>query len=723
MSSVVIYGDVSPNVIDGSSIWLVSVAEALSGVFDDVHLQLKGRLQNRTLMQSVDSIANIHAHEPDISDVSAALDVQDAAKAVQSLVDKYQASAVVVRGFEAAYEFSLNESLSPILWPYVTDLPFPPEKLSDTNTQRLTHLADHSCRVFAQTEAARSYWEALVPQAAGKVLLIPPMIPDYAYTDQTENEEQFGEQLRIVYAGKLAREWKTLEMLELPSALAKHGICARLDVVGAKFNRSKEQPNWADQMRTALEEAHADSQSSVTWHGALPREESIRLIKKADLGYGWRAAELDSSLEVSTKALEYGASGAAPIINETEDHQQLWGMDYPFFLRAEDTVEQVAAKIASSLSSMGSAKRSARSVSESFSMHEAQRRFRNYFERAGALNSPAMFAEEAPYRVVVASHDLKFMGELMDFLTSNRSFEVRQDEWTTLHSHDEEHSRQLAEWADVVFCEWAGPSLAWYSNNLPSNTRLLSRLHRFEVNGPWMTKVQWSQVEKLVFVSDWVRQQAIERFGLDVSKTVVIPNTIDLLDFDRPKSKNARFTLGLVGMVPFLKRPDRALDILEELIKADDRYTLRIKGRMPWEYPHIWSDPVEKQLYLDFFERVAQNEGLSEHVAFDGFGADIASWHRGVGFILSPSEMESFHLAPAEGMASRAIPVFWEREGVHEVFGEHAEGWSKENRVERILQGRDLPAFEAMGENARDFSRKWDSQFLMPQWEKLYKAS
>ena len=324
---------------------------------------------------------------------------------------------------------------------------------------------------------------------------------------------------------------------------------------------------------------------------------------------------------------------------------------------------------------------------------------------------------------MVASHDLKFMGELMDFLTSNRSFEVRQDEWTTLHSHDEEHSRQLAEWADVVFCEWAGPSLAWYSNNLPSNTRLLSRLHRFEVNGPWMTKVQWSQVEKLVFVSDWVRQQAIERFGLDVSKTVVIPNTIDLLDFDRPKSKNARFTLGLVGMVPFLKRPDRALDILEELIKADDRYTLRIKGRMPWEYPHIWSDPVEKQLYLDFFERVAQNEGLSEHVAFDGFGADIASWYRGVGFILSPSEMESFHLAPAEGMASRAIPVFWEREGVHEVFGEHAEGWSKENRVERILQGRDLPAFEAMGENARDFSRKWDSQFLMPQWEKLYKAS
>ena len=175
-------------------------------------------------------------------------------------------------------------------------------------------------------------------------------------------------------------------------------------------------------------------------------------------------------------------------------------------------------------------------------------------------------------------------------------------------------------------------------------------------------------------------------------------------------------------MVPFLKRPDRALDILEELIKADDRYTLRIKGRMPWEYPHIWSDPVEKQLYLDFFERVAQNEGLSEHVAFDGFGADIASWYRGVGFILSPSEMESFHLAPAEGMASRAIPVFWEREGVHEVFGEHAEGWSKENRVEKILQGRDLPAFEAMGENARDFSRRWDSQFLMPQWEKLYKA-
>ena len=723
MNSVVIYGDVSPNVIDGSSIWLVSVAEALSGVFDEVHLQLKGRLQNRTLMQSVDSIVNIHIHEPDISGVGAALDAREAAQAVQNLVKRYQSSAVVVRGFEAAYEFSLDESLVPILWPYVTDLPFPPHKLSNTNTQRLKHIADHSRRVFAQTEAARAYWEALVPQAAGKVLLIPPMIPDYAYVEQPESAGQSGKQLSIVYAGKLAREWKTLEMLELPSALARHGINASLDVVGAKFNRSKEQPGWVDQMRTALEDAHADSQSGITWHGALSREDSIRLIKKADLGFGWRTAELDSSLEVSTKALEYGAAGAAPIINETEDHQQLWGVDYPFFLRAEDTIEEVAEKIANSLQIVDSAKQSALSVSKSFSMHEAQRRFSTCFERAGVLNSPVGISEKAPCRVVVASHDLKFMGELMDFLTRNPSFDVRQDEWMTLHAHNEEQSRQLAEWADVVFCEWAGPSLAWYSNHLPSTTRLISRLHRFEINGPWMARVQWDQVEKMVFVSDWVRQQAVERFGLDINKTKVIPNAIDLLDFDRPKSKNARFTLGLVGMVPFLKRPDRALDVLEELIKVDGRYMLRIKGRMPWEYPHIWSDPVEKQLYLDFFERVAQNEVLKEHVAFDGFGADIASWYRAIGFILSSSEMESFHLAPAEGMASRAIPVFWEREGVCEVFGEHAKGWSRESRVKKVLQGRDLPTFEAMGESVRDFSEKWDSQSLMPEWEKLFKAS
>ena len=244
MSSVVVYGDVSPNVIDGSSIWLMSISEVLSGVFDEVHIQLKSHPQNRTLLSAIDGIANIHIHAPEGIADDAALSTTAAAELVERLVKENRASAVVVRGFQAVYDFSLNEKISPMLWSYVTDLPFPPKKLSGTNAQRLKHIAECSRRIFAQTEAARSYWEALVPQAAGKVLLIPPMIPDFAFNTAREPQKATHRTLKIVYAGKLAREWRTLEMLELPRKLKELGIDAQLDVVGAKFNRAKDDPQW-----------------------------------------------------------------------------------------------------------------------------------------------------------------------------------------------------------------------------------------------------------------------------------------------------------------------------------------------------------------------------------------------------------------------------------------------------------------------------------------------
>jgi glycosyltransferase involved in cell wall biosynthesis len=44
-------------------------------------------------------------------------------------------------------------------------------------------------------------------------------------------------------------------------------------------------------------------------------------------------------------------------------------------------------------------------------------------------------------------------------------------------------------------------------------------------------------------------------------------------------------------------------------------------------------------------------------VAIEPFGLTVASWLRNVGFVLSTSDYESFHLAPAEGAVSGAVPV------------------------------------------------------------------
>jgi len=55
-------------------------------------------------------------------------------------------------------------------------------------------------------------------------------------------------------------------------------------------------------------------------------------------------------------------------------------------------------------------------------------------------------------------------------------------------------------------------------------------------------------------------------------------------------------------------------------------------------------------------------------VVFDDAGPDVAAWLRRVGFVLSTSDDESFHVAPAEGMASRAVPVLRHWPGAETIY-------------------------------------------------------
>ena len=136
-----------------------------------------------------------------------------------------------------------------------------------------------------------------------------------------------------------------------------------------------------------------------------------------------------------------------------------------------------------------------------------------------------------------------------------------------------------------------------------------------------------------------------------------VPNALDVAQLDRPKLDGARFHLGLVGMVPSRKRLDLALDVLEELRREDDRYLLFVKSGMPWEHWWVWQNPAEREHYAGALRRVQRSPLLRGAVVFDDAGPDVAAWLRRVGFVLSTSDDESFHVRrrPAgHGVAGRA---------------------------------------------------------------------
>lgn len=659
---ILLYGDVNLNILDGSAVWLVSMAEALSMTDSDVWVLLKAPIIEDRLTSHLDGLKNVHVVPHNEADQAQELSPRFAAQRIAVLDNIHHFDIVVSRGLRTAQAIATSPELLARAWIYITDLPFPARVVSADQLAALSAIAKGARRLFAQTEDARSYLESLVPNAAGKTLLLPPMVPDEFFAAPSSTERADSEELRLVYSGKFAKDWRTLEMCTMMSSLRSAGVSAQLTMVGDKFQENRRDPNWVDEMRTAI---HS---SEVNWVGGKSRKEAVSIVQDHDLGLGWRTSALDSSLELSTKILEYAAAGVPPLLNRTAAHEALFGRDYPLFTDSDD-VADVVDLLGRCRPALPIARERARNIARPFSMAESAKRLEHSFRRIDGRFGGAI-RPVPPVKVALAGHDLKFAGELLDLLENRPDIDVKVDRWATLHKHDEAMSMKLLEWADVIVCEWAGPNSVWYSTKKRPNQKLVVRLHAFELRGPWLANLDVSAIDELVCVSGHYRQLAIETLGIDPARVTVIPNALDCDDLRRAKRPDSQFRLGLIGMVPFLKRPDRALDVLTSLLEQDQRYSLHIKGRMPWEYKYEWAKPVQREAYLDFFGRIGSSPQLLQHVVFEPFASDIGSWLRKIGYVLSPSTQESFHLAPAEGMAGGAVPVVWDRPGAAEIFSQ-----------------------------------------------------
>jgi len=351
-------------------------------------------------------------------------------------------------------------------------------------------------------------------------------------------------------------------------------------------------------------------------------------------------------------------------------HENLLGADYPLFAASLTDVVDVAAAAAADPALFRRAADRTSQAAQRFTLDQAADRLRGYL--AGSIPARRSAASsgsgERPLRVVVAGHDLKFFTPLLDYLRLQSGLEVRLDQWAALGQHDPAVSRELAEWADVVICEWCGPNAVWYSKHKRRGSRLLIRLHRFELESPYPGQVKISAVNQVICVSRHYAQLCRERTGWPEAKIATVANAINVAQLERPKLDGARFHLGLIGIVPSRKRLDLALDVLEELRREDDRYLLFIKAPMPWEYWWVWKNPAEREHYATALRRAQRSPLLRGAVVFDDAGPDVASWLRRVGFMLSTSDDESFHVAPAEGMASRAVPVIRHWPGAETIY-------------------------------------------------------
>lgn len=702
---VVLYGDSNCNLVDGSTIWLQSTAQVLAGLgMERLELVLKAPRERDVITGPLADDERITLVEPD--------EFLTSAGGAQAVAGR-RPDVVLVRGSRVSLAMTEIPELRGRLWTYLTDIPQHPLVATPEKIAELEEIAAASQVLLCQTEALRSLLETLVPTACGRTAVFPPMLPlDAMPRRQRSLGNGSSAPVRLAYAGKFAPRWRTLEMTQLPRQFAGIGLDVEVEFIGDKIHAGAAGAAYRSRMRSALEDG-----PGVDWIGALPREETFERLVDADFGLAWRDPELDVSLELSTKLLEYGALRLPALLNRTDEHEALFGSDYPLFVASPDDIIAAVRSCIDDPSLHDLAVERLAAVAEEHSFAAAGRRLAAVLERIHP--APAAPSTGRPTRLVVASHDLRFFEPIRDHLAALPSVDLRHDHWEHLWSHDVAASRRAVEAADVVFCEWAGPNAVWYARHVRPGQRLVVRLHRFELYKDWPGQLDIEAVDTVVCVNDRYRRLALERFGWPAEKVVVVPNFVDHLALDRPKVPDARFHLGMVGVSSRRKRFDLALDVLAGLRTEDERFTLTVKSALPPDEAWVWSQPAERRHWARVVARLEQDPLLRDAVHLDPYGPEVGHWLRRIGWVLSTSDDESFHLATAEGMASGAVPVLRDWEGAADIYHERWIHGSVREMVDAIWTGTHSGVWADRAAEAQAASVPWDLPAVARRFEEL----
>ncbi|WP_088743895.1 glycosyltransferase [Cobetia sp. QF-1] len=309
-----------------------------------------------------------------------------------------------------------------------------------------------------------------------------------------------------------------------------------------------------------------------------------------------------------------------------------------------------------------------------------------------ALRKPLKVHEQAPNvppkkTVVIAGHDLKFIKPFYPYFTQ-AGIRLLLDFWTGHNQHNEVASKRLVRQADTVFCEWTLGNAIWYGKHKREEQKLVGRLHLQEIDHALFPKIPFEVFDTVMFVGPHILRQGIANNPALKNNGTVVYNGVDInnLQSVSRKTTNSK-VLGFVGIVPQRKRFDLALDILRELRKEEDGYTLRIKGKRPEEYPWMANRPEEMAWYEAQYRRLKEDPLLKDAVIFDPQGNDMPEWYAGIDFVLSTSDFESFHFTIADGAAVGCMPIILPWEGADEIYPKEWVYSGVESAAEGIKSG------------------------------------
>ncbi len=662
-----LYADINANVVDGSSVWFSSMASILASK-GKTAIIIKENLRHNQVVSNIENSHNIELITPEKVGYNGVFDIEKGVELLRKIDDiSPNIRVVVVRGCEVAYRLSETRQFYNRLASYITDFYTVNNNklvMNEEKVEKLKLISLRSVYMLAQTQLIKNKINELTDNQP-KYIDIPPPINDKFFeravsvTNKSEVDNSLLNEkivLKIGYAGKITPGWGVFELFEFVEKLRNDGVDVELYMAANKISSS-----------TNLKEFRQDIQNwfkklDVKYYNNFNREQSLEMLSKMDFIWCFRPADFENAtLELSTKLVESVAIGGRCLCYPSAINIESLGEDYPFFIKDYDDFESVLNKRELQLDAKFPKK-----IWQNHSLKNISENFHSYF-----LSEPL-----SKSKMLFASHDFKFIDPYISYLKS-KQVPVKKEIWEWGGHKNEKQLVEGYKWADKIFCEWGLANAVWYSKNNQDNKPVYIRIHAQEIREraqKFGRQIDTSNIEEIIFVSENIRDQAIELFGYQKEQTKFIPNFVmdDEFYFSKRKKSNNSVVLGLLGFVPQTKRLDRAVLLLDSLRKSGIDARLSVKGHRPenLEFMHAPSRVKELDYYYDTYKMI-DNLELNDYVDFEGWGANVREWYDKVDIILSPSENESFHYAVADGVLSGCLPIVWNWEEADKIYPTH----------------------------------------------------
>lgn len=220
--------------------------------------------------------------------------------------------------------------------------------------------------------------------------------------------------------------------------------------------------------------------------------------------------------------------------------------------------------------------------------------------------------------------------------------------------HDQQFSPDNAQFADLIFCEWADMNAIAVSKYKTKAKKIL-RIHAYEIFTPFMTKIDFNAFDDIIFVADHIRDFFIKHVTNLNARTRVIPNGVNLEKFSIKSASKNNNKIAYAGFITNKK----GANLLLFLAKTFKKYEFHLAGS--FQEPDV----------ADLFQK-----HHPENMFLCGWQDDLNKFFEDKKFIINTSPREGCPISMLEGMAAGLKPLVYRWVGSQNIFP----GFTYENR-------------------------------------------